>query len=225
MKTKILLFILIVSIFISLVVTTTGCTKNQNDTNSVTTEKETSSLPKKTIAELDSMYEKACEYEKNAKFKSAIILFRELRKYDYYDKDFGSYGLDEALETRESRYLCESIAVQFVSSAIRTLKNQLKDPNSLVIYSIWFSEDNGLMVLKFDYGAKNSFGGMVRDSYTWKSSWGLSEEQKQKVYSAHKDFMDSRGYTKEDAMAIVAGNHHIGYESQYAAIVAGTYDY
>ena len=81
------------------------------------------------------------------------------------------------------------------------------------------------MVVELDYGAKNSFGGMVRNNYTWEDRIGLSETDKAKVYAAYKDFMDSRGYTKEDAMAIVAGNHQIWKDSQYAAIVAGTYNY
>lgn len=175
--------------------------------------------------ELEKMYETAQEFENSGKFKSAIELYRELSSYGFEDPDFGGQGLEKALEIREKRYLHQKILSKYYEYTVSALKKQLKDPNSLVVYSMSIDHNSpkGKIVVIFDYGAKNSFGGMVRDKYT--KTYTLSEYEKNDIYAASKDHMDSIGCTKEDAGSYLAGNLHIHKESQFNAIVAGTNDY
>jgi len=49
------------------------------------------------------------------------------------------------------------------------LKNILKDPESLVIYSeVVESRKNGAVYMKVEYGARNGYGGMGREIYYFK---------------------------------------------------------
>lgn len=64
---------------------------------------------------------------------------------------------------------------------------------------------------------------MVRDTY--EMTYTLSESEKEKIYQASKEHMDSRGYTKEDAGKYLAGNFYIYETSQYDAIVSGSCNY
>ena len=178
-----------------------------------------------TQTELSAMQKTAEEYEHNAKFKSAIELYRQLSSYGFVDPDFGGQGADEALKIRETRYLHQRILSKYYEYTVDDLKSQLKDPNSLVVYSMSLDHNSpkGKIVVIFDYGAKNSFGGMVRNKYT--KTYVLSEYEKNDIYEASKDDMDSFGKTKEDAGSFLAANLHIYKESQFNAIVAGSNDY
>lgn len=184
-----------------------------------------SKTPTLSQQELDQMYQQACDYEKEAKFKSAIELFRELRTYDYYDKDFGHNGLDGALETREWRYLSEKILCRCVESAVRSLKSKLKDPSSLVINKVSFKANKDIMTVTLDYSAKNSFGGMVRDSFSYNPVGFMTIQDEEKIYEMNKEFMDSRGLTSADSLSFLASNNYIEKASQFAAIVAGDCNY
>lgn len=178
-----------------------------------------------TLTELSAMQKTAEEYERNAKFKSAIELYRQLSSYGFVDPVFGGQGADKALKIRETRYLHQRILSKYYEYTVDDLKSQLKDPNSLVVYSMSLDHNSpkGKIVVIFDYGAKNSFGGMVRNKYT--KTYVLSEYEKNDIYEASKDHMDSIGSTKEDAGKYLAGNLHIHKESQFNAIVAGSNDY
>lgn len=174
-----------------------------------------------TEAEMQQMFDKAKEYEASAKFKDAINIYRQLCEYGFEDPDFG----DRAKAVRESRYLCQSVACQYFSYAVSDLKSQLKDPNSLVVYSMSIDSrsPSGKITIVFDYGAKNSLGGMVRDKYT--KTYTLSENDKEKIYQDNKDHMNSFGLTKDDVGKYMSGNSFIFKTSQYDAIVAGTCNY
>ena len=183
--------------------------------------------PPKTVptqAELENMYQQASNFEENGKFKSAIELYRELYSYGFTDPDFGHNGLDKALAIREKRYVHQKILSQYYEFTVRNLKGQLKDPGSLVIYSMSIDHNSpqGQLTVVFDYGAKNSFGGMVRDKFS--KTYTLTEYEKTEVYETNQNHMDGLGLTKEDAGQYLAGNLHINTESQYNAIVNGTND-
>ena len=177
-----------------------------------------------TQAELENMYQQASNFEMNGKFKSAIELYRELHSYGFTDPEFGYKGLDEALAIRESRYVHQKILSKYYEYTVSTLKGQLKDPGSLVVYSMSIDHNSpqGKLTVIFDYGAKNSFGGMVRDKFS--RTYTLAEYEKTEVYETSQNHMDSLGLTKEDAGQYLAGNLLIYKETQYNAIVNGTND-
>ena len=216
-------FLIVLVIALACTSTFSSCNKpqstNTNEPQSTTTNEKVPSQ-----AELEQKYAQAEEYENNGKFKSAIEIYRELHSYGFTDPEFGSYGLDEALRIREKRYAHQKIISQYYSDAVRALKKQLKDPNSLVVYSMKVSHNSpqGKITIIFDYGAKNSFGGMVRDEYS--QTFYLAEYEKNEVYELSKDHMNRLGLTAEDAGQYLAGNHHIYEESQFSAIVNGTND-
>ena len=190
--------------------------------NETLTNKPTETVPSQ--AELESMYNQASDFEKNGKFKSAIELYRKLHTYGFTDPDFGRNGLDEALAIREKRYTHQKILSKYYEYTVQELKKQLKDPNSLVVYSMSIDHNTpqGKLTVVFDYGAKNSFGGMVRDDFS--KTYTLAEYEKTEVYEANKDHMKSLDLTKEDAGRYLAGNLHIYQKTQYDAIVNGTCD-
>ena len=147
-----------------------------------------------------------------------------MHSYGFTDPDFGENGLDEALAIREKRYVHQKILSKYYESAVRDLKKQLKDPGSLTIYSMTIDHNTpqGKLTVIFDDGAKNSFGGMVRDKFS--QTYTLAEYEKTEVYEANQEHMDRLGLTKEDAGRYLAGNLHISKDSQFAAIVNGTND-
>lgn len=112
-----------------------------------------------------------------------------------------------------------------MSYAVYILKEQLKDPNSLVIYgtNIWAEEGSDYFTIELDYGAKNGFGGMVRDNYS--HEYKLTENEKNIIYQTLKEWMDSNGATIDDAAYYLSGNAYIAYDSIYEAIVNGTQTY
>ena len=211
---KIIAFILTLTLLLGCCLTLSSC-KNSSDTPA---EKEQESGP--TQEELQQMFDEAQEYEANAKFADAIKIYRKLNEYGFKDPDFGSRST-----VRETRYTNQSVACKYFSWTVNSLKSQLKDPTSLVVYSMNIDSNSpsGEIVIKFDYGAKNSFGGMVRDTYT--KTYTLSESEKEAVYQANKTHMDSIGRTKEDVGKYLSGNFQIYKASQYNAIVAGTSNY
>lgn len=173
-----------------------------------------------TQQELDQMYEKAKNCEDNAKFTDAIKIYRELAKYNYNDPDFGN----DALAIRETRYTNQKIACKYFSYTVDSLKSKLKDPNSLVVYSMRIDSNSpkGQITIIFDYGAKNGFGGMVRDTYTY--TYALANYDMETIHEANKEHMDSVDCGKDDVGKYLAGNYHIYKESQFNAIVAGTHN-
>lgn len=83
-------------------------------------------------------------------------------------------GIKQGKTTIESKYKkvtykVSAYAVEYeklLSSTKAKLKDQLKDPDSLKIYHIWRGYDSdGDPSIILDYGAKNSYGAMVRDKY------------------------------------------------------------
>ena len=216
--TKAIFSILIIAILMcSLFLTSCSNSEEQNPIQ----EQEQEQEQKPTQEEMQQMFDKAENYEANAKFKDAIEIYRQLNEYGFDDPDFGSRSKD----VRERRYTNQSVACKYFSLTVSSLKSQLKDPNSLVVYSmnIDYDSPSGKITIEFDYGAKNSFGGMVRDEYT--KTYTLPESDKEKIYQANKEHMDSIGSTKEDAGKYLSGNFHIFKTSQYDAIVAGTSNY
>ena len=214
MAKKILCVILFI---LALICMLASCNDNETLTNETV-----ETVP--TQAELENIYQQASAFEKNGKFKSAIELYRKLHSYGFTDPDFGDNGLDGALEIREKRYVHQKIISKYYETAVSDLKRQLKDPGSLVVYSMAIDNNSpqGKLTVIFDYGAKNSFGGMVRDKFS--KTYTLAEYEKTEVYETSQDHMDSLRLTKEDAGQYLAGNRYINKESQFNAIVNGTND-
>lgn len=207
--------LLVIAMILGCCFALSSCENNSDYNQEETQEKEP------TQEELHQMFNTAQDYEANAKFGDAIKIYRQLNEYDFNDPDFGS----SSKAVRETRYINQSIACKYFSWTVDSLKSQLKDPYSLVVYSmnIDSKSPSGKIIIKFDYGAKNSFGGMVRDTY--EITYTLSESEKEKIYQASKEHMDSIGCTKEDAGKYLAGNFHIYKTSQYDAIVSGSCNY
>ena len=66
----------------------------------------------------------------------------------------------------------------------QVLKDRLNDPDSLKIYHIWRGYDkDGEPNITIDYGAKNGYGGYVRDDYF--NYFRYYNSKKQKFSSNH----------------------------------------
>lgn len=83
-------------------------------------------------------------------------------------------GIKQGKTTVESKYKDVTYKVSvyavnynnLLSATKSKLKDNLKDPNSLQVYHIWRGYDSdGDPTIVLDYGAKNSYGAMVRDDY------------------------------------------------------------
>lgn len=150
------------------------------------------------------MLDQIDEYKDQAKFTSVIELYRKLKLYDYIS--------DDDLKFYEKKYEINSFVCYWIESSIEHLKEELKDPYSLVVYGVKIEMcddedyDDVVIELTLDYGAKNSFGGMVRENYSH-------------LYdvSFNKDRSDDVKYAID--------NHEITKESQFDAIINGTAEY
>lgn len=119
-------------------------------------------------------FDHAQELEKQGAYMGASSLYIDLAEKGFYIE----YA--EHAEELRNRYKRE----QAVYWAVGNLKKTLKDPSSLTLYKISTNvksqkrnnEVEYVYEVTLDYGARNSFGGMVRDDYvsTW---WGASEDQ------------------------------------------------
>lgn len=216
-----LLVFLLVNSFVSCVSTSTS-NNGAGESLGLDSSNTTSTPSERELAE---MYEQAVDYEKHGKFRSAINIYRELYTYGFADPEFGYNGNEKALEIREKRYLFSSMACKYIKYAVGDLKSNLKDPNSLVIYGIKLYDSTGnTFVITLDYGAKNSFGGMVRDTYNYTHI--LSTYEQDQIYSIAKEHMDQIGCTTSECAEYLAGNcSPIFYSTVYEAIVNGTCDY
>jgi hypothetical protein len=119
------------------------------------------------LPDKQEMFKQIHEYEDQAKFTSALELHRKMCEYGYITA--------EQLKEEEKYYLVYSYRCKLIKFAVDGLKDTLKDPHSLVIYGVKAeidesrskkSNDNEVIIqITLDYGAKNSFGGMVREEY------------------------------------------------------------
>lgn len=142
-------------------------------------------------------------YKEKAKFTSAFEICRQMKEYNYIS--------DSDLESYEKNYKINSFICSYIASVTKNLKKELKDPNSLVVYGVQTEmydtdKENLRITIRLDYGAKNSFGGMVRDSYVYRY-----------VVDDTRDYWDDVKYAVE--------HHEIKKESQLNAIVNGTAEY
>ena len=137
---------------------------------------------KKTLSEEEAkeLEDKGWEYYNTARFAEAIDTWQEL-----YD---GS-GCDEKFfNDKKNDAEANSILCQYISLAISELRGKLKDPSSLIIYDATITnsnDENYSFTIQFDYGAKNSFGGMVRNTFTSRK-YSLSDADKEVVYQQSK---------------------------------------
>ena len=176
--------------------------------------------------EMIELSEIAQTYYENAQFVEMMDAYQKL--YDGGCQDASLFGfsnksVEDALKTWEGKVARDKIVCEYVSYAIDSLREELKDPNSLVIYSIHLEEDKtatNKLSITFDYGAKNSFGGMARDSYS--RTYPLSDNQLETIYNSLKEDMDACGATVSDSVAYLCGNYDLTRESMYQAMVDGT---
>lgn len=140
---------------------------------------------KKTLSEEEAkeLKDKGYEYYSTARFAEAIDTWQEL-----YDGG----GCDEKfLNDKKNDAEAYSILCQYIPLAISELRGKLKDPNSLTIYDATITnsyDENYSFTIQFDYGAKNSFGGMVRDTFTSRQ-YSLSDADKEVVYQQSKRWL------------------------------------
>ena len=164
-----------------------------------TTTEQTTTLPDK-----EDMFHQIHEYEDQAKFTSAIELYRQMHEYNYIPAD--------TLDINEKFYLVNSYMCHCAEYAIKKLKERLKDPHSLVVYGMNVELRDSkygygpVFDITLDYGATNSFGGMVRDDYT-------------------VSFTTGKGAEDWEALEYIVKNYEISKESQFEAIINGTAEY
>lgn len=163
---KKLAFLLVVAITLGCIFPLSSCTKN--DRTNIET-----SAPTKTKQEIELEY--ALELEEKGAWTGAYCLFDDLVERGYYT---------EYAEKRDSLYHKYRIT-ELVNTVINYagLKLKLKDPNSLKIYSVYitsvaskYDSTQYVFEIKVDYGAANSFGGMVRDTYKKTLNHTLAKE-------------------------------------------------
>lgn len=165
--------------------------------------------------EAKELKDKGWEYYNTARFAEAIDTWQDL-----YD---GS-GCDEKFfNDKKNDAEANSILCQYISLAISELRGKLKDPSSLIIYDATITnsyDENYSFTIQFDYGAKNSFGGMVRNTFTSRK-YSLSDVEKAVVGYQSKYYL-SENRPAED---------YRGFYSSYVsdeyitAIVEGTATY
>ena len=130
-------------------------------------------------------FEHAQQLEKEGAFLGAAFLYEDLINKGFYT-DYQTHATE--LKSRANRE-------RSVFYAISDLKKQLKDPNSLVLYSakttVIARNSNGkteyIYQVTLDYGAANSFGGMVRDTYQI-TYLGASKEE-EGILNYHSDIL------------------------------------
>lgn len=187
---KILSFILALILVLSVV---TGCAANK----------------KLTEQEMEELKIEAKGYLENAKYVEAIRTYQKLMDGGCEEsKYFGFVGTpEEAFEIAKGNAKRASIACRYASYTANALRNLLKDPASLVIYDVRLksvNNDSSKFIVELDYGAKNSFGGMVRDSYS--NVYMLSDSENKIVYESLKEWMDKNGATMKDSASYLVGN-------------------
>ena len=133
-------------------------------TSSNTTTLETSE-PAKATHEIE--LENALRLEEEGAWGGAYYLLEDLIEHGYYTE------YTSKMESLEHKYRIADLVNFAINN--KGLKLNLKNPNSLVIYSVTYtanvsSYDSSRYIfeVKIDYGATNSFGGMVRDTYETK---------------------------------------------------------
>ena len=164
-----------------------------------TTTEQTTSLPDK-----QDMFHQIHEYEDQANFTSAIELYRQMYEYNYIPAD--------TLDINEKFYLVNSYMCHCAEYAINSLKERLKDPHSLVVYGMEVELRDSkygygpVYDITLDYGAANSFGGMVRDDYKTSFTTGRKDDD-------------------WEALEYIVKNYEINKESQFEALINGTAEY
>ena len=128
------------------------------------------SEPEKANEEIE--LERALQLAEEKAWGGAYLLLDDLMERGYY-LDYK----DKRDDIYEDYLIAEAIYQAF---SFKNLKDKLKNPDSLVIYNVHItakmSENGDYYYFKiiYDYGASNSFGGMVRDtiesSYTTKAA-------------------------------------------------------
>lgn len=179
-----------------------------------------------TPEELEAMYLQAKAHEDNARFDEAIILYRSLYAYGFADPDYSGKSPEEVLEIREHNFVLQTISCtyfQYAKSLFNDeIVNRLKDPNSLQIHSLTLKGDSnyrGRFYVVFDYGAANSFGGMVRDTFS--APYTLKDDEGARIIGCS-------GNPSVIAAQYLVGNYYwctIQKDSQKEAILNGTATY
>jgi hypothetical protein len=121
------------------------------------------SEPEKATHEIE--LENALRLEEEGAWGGAYFLLKDLIEHGYYTE------YTSKMESLEHKYRITDLVNSTINYA--GLKSNLKNPNSLVIYSVTFTANEVSIdssryfyfEIKIDYGATNSFGGMVRDTY------------------------------------------------------------
>ena len=138
-----------------------SCTSS-NTTTLETLETLETSEPAKATHEIE--LENALRLEEEGAWGGAYFLLEDLIEHGYYTE------YTSKMESLEHKYRITDLVNSTINYA--GLKLNLKNPNSLVIYSVTFTANVSsydpsryIFEIKIDYGATNSFGGMVRDTY------------------------------------------------------------
>ena len=148
----------ILLILCSIAITFTGCNEKPN-TNTLPESSTTPppATPEITPQELE--LEAALRLEKDGCWSGAAVLLDDLISRGYY-----SEYANKRDELYEKDFIANAVHIALEGSRF---KQSLKDPSSLVIYSISITPRSpSCFDIVFEYGAKNSFGGMVRDTFS-----------------------------------------------------------
>ncbi len=167
-------------------------------------------------AELKKMEDEGYACWKAAKFKDGINIFRQLNKYGY----ISAYDL----EGRERLYDIYAIQCRLCEFVIRKLRQELKDPQSLVLYGFKIEADKTDTVkVVLDYGAKNGFGGMERDEYVYPVTLFKGDLEKTLKYAEY--YHPTETFYLDDMADYFAGCAEFFGQEAYDAVVNGTCNY
>lgn len=205
----------------ALVIGMVGC----SDESTKREEQEAKVLSEEEMAELKI---KAKNYYNKAQFVEGVYTYQKL--YDGGCKDekyFGygeNYGIERALTARKYEAIICSVALSHVPYVISNLKSMLKDPNSLAIYNIEVVAESNCLTVELDYGAKNSFGGMVRDNYSQQCTF--TDQEMEMLYEPVKFYtIEGVDITTEAIYDMSAFFVNLGSSEWGSAILNGTATY
>jgi len=162
------------------------------------------STSQKTNQEIE--LENALRLEQDGSWGGAYQLLNDLIERGYYPE---YESKRDAL--KEKTLITEAVYNAF---SYKNLKAQLKNPNSLVIYSISVKGDvyDGTehFDIIFDYGATNSFGGMVRDTLeTSYSTWQAKPYIGKTVDCSYIDLEDLAKLSSRELMDKLYGDFRL----------------
>lgn len=162
---KMLTLVLTLSLVLSLCAACSSNSETRQTVKETETVQEKETVVEETESPDEIAYEKANALYDSGDYSEALVEYRSISNPDSFS------------DVHDRIYECANIERQQkkLTQTVTELRGKLKDPNSLTIYDYEFfgktekEEEHGTIIdykmCVLEYGATNSFGGMVRDTY------------------------------------------------------------